>query len=198
VQIGQRAKTTIDAFPEQSFGARVTEIGNSPIQQQTAQQTGGSRQATTFKVVVTLDDAPENLPLRPGFTCTADITTATRKSVVSVPIQATAVREVVLDAKGQIVRAPAEEGRRRRRTVETSLEAQELAPGQTREEVEGVFVVRDNRAVFVRIKTGIAGDKYFEVLDGLKEGDQVIVGPFSSVRDMEDGDAVKVEQARSR
>ena len=56
-----------------------------------------------------------------------------------------------------------------------------------------MFTVQDNRAVFIPVKTGIAGEKYFEVLEGLKEGDQVIIGPFQSVRGMKDGDEVKVE-----
>ena len=64
-----------------------------------------------------------------------------------------------------------------------------------RKELEGVFVVRDNKAVFVPVKTGIAGEKYFEVTSGVAVGDQVIVGPFSSVRELGDGVAVKIEKA---
>ena len=75
------------------------------------------------------------------------------------------------------------------------VQAAELKPGQERKEVEGVFVVRDGKALFEPVKTGIAGEKYFEVLSGLKDGDSVIVGPFSSVRTLGDGAAVKVEEA---
>jgi HlyD family secretion protein len=76
----------------------------------------------------------------------------------------------------------------------TTASAQELPPGHTRKEEEGVFVLRDGRAEFVPVKTGIAGDKYFEVLSGVvKEGDQVITGPFASVRNLRDGDSVKVQ-----
>ena len=67
----------------------------------------------------------------------------------------------------------------------------ELKPGHKREEVEGVFLMRDGKAVFVLVKTGIAGERYLEVLSGLQEGDQVITGPFDSVRGMYEGDAVK-------
>lgn len=185
VSIGQEATVTIDAMPDRTFTGKVTEIGNSPI------QTAGSiAQATNFKVVVTLDnEIPE---VRPGFTCTAEITTASRSSAVAVPIQATTVREVVLDEQGNIVHPPAEEGRRRPSTVAASTD---LPAGQTRKEVEGVFVVTDAKAVFTPIKTGIAGEKYFEVLNGLKEGDSVIIGPFASVRELTDGGAVKVEAA---
>ena len=56
-------------------------------------------------------------------------------------------------------------------------------------------MVRDNKAQFEMVKTGIAGEKYFEVLSGLKDGDSVVVGPFSSVRTLGDGTLVKVEQA---
>jgi HlyD family secretion protein len=115
--------------------------------------------------------------------------------VLSVPIQALAVRELVRDAKGQIVR-PERETRNRRPAAIPAASAQELPPGQTRKEEEGVFVVRDGRAEFVPVKTGIAGDKYFELLsDALKEKDQVITGPFASVRNLRDGDPVKVQPA---
>jgi len=74
----------------------------------------------------------------------------------------------------------------------TAAAAGSAKPGN-KKETEGVFVVRNGAAEFVPVKTGIAGDKYFEVLSGLKEGDQVIVGPFNSVRDLADGDPVKPE-----
>jgi len=74
-----------------------------------------------------------------------------------------------------------------------AVSAAELKPGQTRKETEGVFVVRDGKSEFLPIKMGIAGDKYFEVLSGLKAGDQVITGPYNSVRGMTDGDLVKVD-----
>jgi HlyD family secretion protein len=76
------------------------------------------------------------------------------------------------------------------------VSAQELKPGQTRKEAEGVFVIRDGKAEFMPIKMGIAGDKYFEVLDSLKVGDAVITGPYNSVRGMTDGDAVRVDNAK--
>jgi len=192
VQLGQRAKISIDALPDRSFAGHVTEIGNSPIQTSTTPNTQSTgTQATNFKVVVVLDEpVPE---VRPGFTCTADITTATRRNVVSVPIPAVAVRELVYDANGQVVREPRDDKRRRPNRVEPVASAAELKPGQTRKETEGVFVTRNGRAEFVPIKMGIAGDKYFEVLSGLASGDQVITGPYNSVRGMTDGDLVKVD-----
>jgi len=189
--LGQVAKITIDAIPDKTFTGKVTEIGNSPIQTSGA---AAGTQATNFKVVVTFDS--EIKEVRPGFTCTAEITTATRKDVLGVPIQATTVREVVVDDKGNIVREAQPEGARRPRPG--AVQAQELKPGQSRKELEGVFLVRDNKVEFAPVKTGIAGEKFFEVVEGLKEGDSVVVGPFSSVRELADGAAVKVEQAAAR
>jgi HlyD family secretion protein len=190
VSLGQQAKVMIDAVPDRTFKGHVTEVGNSPIQ--TTQQTGGQRQATTFKVVITLD---EQVPdVRPGFTCTAEITTATRKNVVSVPIQALTVREMLYNDKGEMVH---EQPQRRRRSnaVETPVSASnEPPPGHTRKETEGVFVVTNNKGVFTPVKVGIAGEQYFEVLTGLKAGDQVITGPFASVRELSDGGDVKLQQ----
>jgi HlyD family secretion protein len=186
VQLGQSAKVTIDAMPGKTFTAKVTEIGNSPIQ---APGQAASAQATNFKVVLTLDgEIPE---VRPGFTCTAEITTATRQNALAVPIQATTVREVVVDDKGAIVREPVMPNQGRRPATPTG----ELKPGQQRKELEGVFVIKDAKVQFEPVTTGIAGEKHFEVLSGLKEGDQVVVGPFSSVRELRDGVAVKATPA---
>jgi HlyD family secretion protein len=192
IKLGQPAKITIDAMVDQSFAGKVTEIGNSPIQQM--QQAQAGQQATNFKVVVTLDKAPE--AVRPGFTCSAEITTDTRKGAIAVPIQAMAVRDLVFDQKGNLVREPRDEKQRRRRPSAGSASAApaELKPGQTRKETEGVFVFRNNHAEFVSVKTGIAGDKYFEVISGVKAGDRVIMGPFESVRNLQDGDEVKLEE----
>jgi HlyD family secretion protein len=188
--LGQKAKVTIDALPDQSFTAKVTEIGNSPIQAAAA----AASRATNFKVVVTVEgEIPD---VRPGFTCTADITTATRKDVVAIPIQATTVRELVYDDKGNVVKEP--EADKKKRRPGPVAAAAELKPGQTKKEAEGVFVIRDGKAAFLPVKTGIAGEKFFEVLSGVKDGDEVIVGPFNSVRDLKDGDPVKLQAAAKK
>ncbi|MES1164764.1 MAG: efflux RND transporter periplasmic adaptor subunit [Verrucomicrobiota bacterium] len=185
VRFDQRARVTIDALPDRAFKGHVTEIGNSPIQTTT---TSTATQATNFKVVIVLDEPVPDV--RPGFTCTADITTGTRKDVVSVPIPAVAVRELVYDASGAIVKPPRSDTRR---PVGQLAPTAELQPGQTRKETEGVFVLREGRAEFVPVKVGIAGDRYFEVLTGLSGGEQVITGPYNSVRGMADGDRVRVD-----
>lgn len=188
IQLGQPAQVTIDAFPDKKFAGKVTEVGNSAIQ---ATGAAATTRATNFKVVVTLNESVPDV--RPGFTCTAVITTATRQKALSVPIQATTVREMVVNADGSLVRTPppAPGQPQTRRPVATP----ELQPGQTRKEIEGAFVITDGRAVFTPVKVGIAGEKFFEVLSGLKEGDEVIIGPFTSVRSLKDGDAVKITTA---
>jgi HlyD family secretion protein len=192
VQLGQAAKVTIDAVPNRTFKGHVTEIGNSPIQ--TGTQNTGQRQATTFKVVITIDETVPDV--RPGFTCTAEITTATRQKVTAVPIQALTVRELLYDSNGKWVR---EQPQRRRRgsnpVSETVSASNEPPPGHTRKETEGVFLVKDGKAVYTPLKIGIAGERYFEVLDGLKDGDKVITGPFASVREIVDGDDVRLQES---
>jgi HlyD family secretion protein len=188
VKPGQLATVTVDALPDQTFQGHVTELGDSPI---LATGAASNARATDFKVKITLD---HTIPgVRPGFTCSASITTATRQQVLSVPIQAVTVREMVVDKTGAVVRPDAGRAGQPHRT--TPAASQDLQPGQTRKELEGVFVIRDGKALFVPTKIGIAGDKYFEVLAGVSEGDQVITGPFASVRTMKDGDAVKIAPA---
>ena len=192
VKLGQTAKVTIDAIPDKTFTAKVTEIGNSPIQATAA----AASRATNFKVVVTIvDEIPE---VRPGFTCTADITTATRKGVVAIPIQATTVRELVFDEKGNVVKPPETDKKKKPQRPGAAAAAEELKPGQTKKETEGVFVIKSGKATFVPVKTGIAGEKFLEVLTGVKDADEVIVGPFNSVRDLKDGDAVKLQAAAKK
>ena len=198
VALNQEAKVTIDAVPDRTFKGRVTEIGNSPIQTNTNTntQSNGQRQATTFKVVITLEEPVPDI--RPGFTCTAEITTAKRKEVVAVPIQALTVREMLYNDKGEMVRETPNR-RRRGANIETPLSASnEPPPGHTRKETEGVFAIRDGKAIYLPVKVGIAGEQYFEVLDGLKAGDQVITGPFASVRELSDGQTVKIQQSTRR
>lgn len=183
VQFGQETEITVDAMPGGAYRGRVTEIGNSPI------QNGGS-QATNFKVVVTLDDdIPE---VRPGFTCTADITTAVRTAAIGVPIQATTVRDMPVDAEGKIVRSARNENGGRV-TPSVSAASTDLADMARLEEIEGVFIVQDGRVRFTPVVTGIAGERYFEAVAGLSEGDPVVTGPFNVVRALIDGDLVRTQ-----
>jgi HlyD family secretion protein len=196
IRIGQIAKITIDAMEDKTFAGKVTEIGNSPIQAAGA-NAGGARTATNFKVVVTVEGTiPE---VRPGFTCTAEITTATRAKAVAVPIQSLTVRELTYDEKGNLIREPRPPRPRFAfgppAPPVSASNTTELKPGHKRVETEGVFVVRDGKAQFIAVKVGIAGERYFEVASGLQEGDRVITGPFDSVRNLFDGDAVDTNPA---
>ena len=185
VTLGQEARVTIDAVPDRTFRGRVTEIGNSPIQGNSAASTG--RQATNFKVVITIE---EEVPdVRPGFTCSAEIVTATRKNTLAVPIQSLTVRERLYDAAGNMVPEPKAPSGGVEPTVDASTEP---PPGHTRKETEGVFVVKDGRAVFTPVKIGVAGERYFELLSGPKAGERVITGPFASVRTLDDDSQIKV------
>jgi HlyD family secretion protein len=203
VQLGQPAKITIDAIPDKSFSGTVTEIGNSPIQQANAQAPSQltARTATNFKVTVTIADQIRDV--RPGFTCTAEITTATRGQALSVPIQALTVRELLYDEQGNVIPEFRPPKPRFQFGPAASAAAPapattELLPGQKREETEGVFLIRDGKATFVPVKLGIAGERYLEILGGLKEGDRVITGPFESVRGMYEADTVNTNRPGAR
>jgi HlyD family secretion protein len=196
VQIGQKATVTIDAIDGRTFSGRVTEIGNSPIQPagSGAAAASAQRTATNFKVVVTLDaGAPE---IRPGFTCTADISTASRSAVLAVPIQSLTVRELEYDRAGVVVPKlrpppPSRWSFGRPAAAAGPVTPTELPVGHTRKEVEGVFVVKNGKAIFTPVAIGIAGERYFEVAKGLSQGDRVITGPFDSVRNLFDADDVR-------
>jgi HlyD family secretion protein len=186
VEVGQPATVRIDAFPDAGFQAVVTEVGKSPIGSGSAAATAGN-QAINFKVVVRLT---ETVPgARPGLSATADIVTATRQKALAVPIQALILREVQVDEKGAIIGGEDPLAR----ADAAALPATDDAGGE-RVEMEGAFVVRDGRALFLPIEIGIAGERHFEVLEGVKEGDLIITGPFEVIRTLLDGERVKVEE----
>jgi len=187
VRLGQPAEVTIDAIPKKIFHGTVSEIGNNAIVRSsgvsTSQQNVASEEAKDFKVVVTLSDAPEDL--RPGLSTTAKITTATRSSVLSVPIQALTMR-----TKEQMDQQNKEPG---------SVHAAAPAPKEVaskakdKDEMQGVFVIRTKKAIFVPVTTGILGRTDVEVLDGLKEGDEVITGSYKVLRSLRPGSNVKID-----
>ena len=182
VRPGQLATVAIDAFPDRTYDGRVTEVGISALL--AGGQQGGA-EATTYRVVVTLDE--ETPGVRAGFACTVDITTASREDVIAVPIQATTIREIETDDTGEVVRAV--------RLTEEQLDnlgTPGLGIDTTRS--LGVFVVRQDRAEFVPIETGVSGERFVEVLRGLNEGDIVITGPFNVARNLGDGDPVRANE----
>jgi len=186
VKLGQPAEVTIDAIPNKTFHGTVTEIGNNAIIRSTGvattQSTTGSEEAKDFKVVVTLSDPPANL--RPGLSTTTKITTATRANALAVPIQALTVRtgKDLLDDAAK--KASAKPGN------EPSKEEQE----KLKKEITGVFVVKNGKANFVPVNTGVTGTTDIEVLDGLKSGDQIVTGSYKVLRSLRNGAKVKQEK----
>ncbi len=177
IRLGMDARITIDSYPDTVFHGRVTEIGNSAIRSLQATE------SVDFKVVITLDDPVPGA--KPGLSATADIIVAEREKVLSVPIQSLTIRRLD-DEEGE------DEG-----AADEVLD-DDPTIRRERSEEEGVFVVEDGTASFVRVETGIAGDRYFEVLSGL-EGDEVIVsGDFQAIRDLEDGDPVKIAKEKKK
>ncbi len=181
VHLGQSAEVKVDALPNNPLSGQVTEIGNSAIQ-----TVGQTQEAKDFKVAIRLSEPPASL--RPGLSCTADITTATKENVLTVPIQALTVREFEADPEGNMVRPSKDPAEKKDPPAETAKEKAK------RKDFEGVFVVREGKAVFEPVSTGITGDTEIEILSGLKEGDLVVTGSYKALRTLKDGDAVKVEK----
>jgi HlyD family secretion protein len=187
VRLGQPADVTIDAIPKKIFHGDVTEIGNNAIVRSsglsTSQQTIASEEAKDFKVVVTLRDAPQDL--RPGLSTTAKVTTATRSNALSIPIQALTLR-----TKDQIEAQNNPPG-----SVHAAEPAAKEVASKSKkdDEVQGVFVIRNKRAMFVPVITGITGTTDIEVLDGLKEGDEVITGSYKVLRTLRPGSSIRVD-----
>jgi HlyD family secretion protein len=187
VHLGQPAEVTIDAIPKKIFHGTVSEIGDNAIVRSsgvsTSQQATASEEAKDFKVVVNLQDAP--LDLRPGLSTTAKITTATRSNALALPIQALTLR-----SKEQIELQNNPPG-----SVHAAAPvAKEVASkGKKEDGLQGVFVIRNKKAMFVPVATGITGTTDIEVLDGLKEGDEVITGSYKVLRTLRPGSGVKID-----
>jgi HlyD family secretion protein len=187
VRLGQPAEVTIDAIPKKTFKAVVSEIGNNAIVRSTgvstSQQTSASQEAKDFKVVVTLQEAQDNL--RPGLSATAKITTATRNKVLTVPIQALTIR-----SRAELKASNTEQGAVQ--AAAPQMEASKRTDG-TKDEPQGVFVIRDRKAEFLPVETGITGTTEIEVLNGLKPGDEIVTGSYKVLRTLRPGASVKVD-----
>jgi HlyD family secretion protein len=183
IQLGQPADVTVDALPGKSFKGHVTLVGDQALLRSTgiatSQSTTGTEEAKDFKVVVTLDSP--NDELRPGLSCTAKITTAHKPNVLTLPIQALTMHDPAMDAtkgKGGVQAASSSTG----------------APAKPNP-VQGVFIV-DNakgklRSKFVPVTTGITGATNIEVLSGLSPGQEVVTGPYKTLRDLKGGSLLK-------
>ena len=189
VQLGQPAEVTVDALPGKSFKGHVTLVGDQALLRSTgiatSQSTSGTEEAKDFKVVVTLDSPTTDL--RPGLSCTAKITTAHKADVLSLPIQALTMHDPAGDnvkSKGGVQAA-----------------SMPSSPAAKSHPVQGVFVVEKDakgrlRAKFVPVTTGITGATDIEVLSGLNQGDEIVTGPYKTLRDLKGGSLIKRDTAK--
>ena len=164
VVLGQTADVRVDAFPNEVFMGKVTEIGSSALQKSAVTST--TQESKDFKVVVTLENPSPGL--KPGLSASADIITARKDGVLAIPISALVVRDKA-----------AEEG--------------EPAPKSKEKTEEGVFLVENERAKFVPVRKGIMGELSIEISSGLTEGQTIVSGPYDTLRVLKDGDLIKPE-----
>ena len=168
-------EVNIDAYPDTTFSGQVTKISHSAKLTATQTASGSNDRAVDFDVEITLKSPPEDI--RPDLSCTARIVTDTRNDALSIPIIALTVRDHE--------KVPNE--------LETGPRVDTLRQRFTKREAEGVFIVRAGLATFRPVKVGVAGDDYFEVLEGIREGETIVAGTYQAIRDLKDG--AKVRQA---
>ena len=182
MQLQQPAEITIDAIPNKTFKGHVIEMGNTAILRSTglaaSQSAISSQEAKDFKVVIALDDP--STEIRPGLSCTAKITTATRTNALTIPIQALTIRQ-----RGDLEPV----GKKGVQAATKLTPAQEKAK---KEELQGVFVVVGGKAVFRQVETGITGATDIEVLKGLKDAEEVVTGSYRVIRTLRNETRVKV------
>jgi HlyD family secretion protein len=184
VQTGQQAEVTIDAIPNQTFKGHVIEIGDTAILRSTglaaSQSTTSNQEAKDFKVVIAIDNPPDSI--RPGLSCTGKITTATRPHTLTIPIQALTVRQ-----RGDL--APIDKNK----NVQAAPKLDPMAEKAKKEELQGVFLVRNGKAEFQKVVTGITGATDIEVLSGINEDDQIVTGSYKVIRTLRNSAKVKVD-----
>ncbi|MEP6534064.1 MAG: efflux RND transporter periplasmic adaptor subunit [Bryobacteraceae bacterium] len=184
VRLDQVADITIDAIPGRTFKGHVIEIGNTAILRSTglaaSQSAISSQEAKDFKVVIAMDNPPEEI--RPGLSCTSKIVTATRQKALTIPIQALTVRQ-----KGDL------EPERKDKDKKSNAPLDPVAEKARKEEIQGVFVVNAEKAEFRKVETGITGATDIEVLSGLKDGDELITGSYKVIRTLRNETKVKVD-----
>ena len=181
ISLGDSAVIQIDAFPDTTFVGRVTKISNSALKT-AAQQQANQDQAVDYEVTIQLLNSPTET--RPDFSATAKIITDARRNVLSIPIIALTVRENEALAK-----------------EDTAVGLGKPKPKKEvgKKDVEGVFVVgADNKVTFRPVRVGIAGEKHFEVLTGLKKGDRIVAGTYQAIRELKDGALIREAKVDSK
>jgi HlyD family secretion protein len=193
---GQDVDVKIDAMPGKNFPGHVTEVGDQAILRSsglaTTQTTANTQEARDFKVVVTLDHPPDNL--RPGLSVTATIKTDSKKNVLTIPIQALAIR-----SKKALEEAA--KGTKGESSVTLAASKSDAPAGDKSAEktdVQGVFVLRGKKAEFAAVQTGISGITDIEITSGLQDGDQIVTGSYKALRTLKPGAAVKVDNAEPK
>lgn len=183
MRLEQRASVTVDAIPGKTFTGRVIEIGNTAILRSSgvaaSQSAVSSQEAKDFKVVIALDNPPADM--RPGLSCTAKVTTATRANALTIPIQALTVR-----TKGDL-----EATDEKKDSVQAA--SNPAAERAKKEEIQGVFVLVGDKAEFRKVETGITGATDIEVVGGLQENERIVTGSYKAIRTMRNGARVKID-----
>jgi HlyD family secretion protein len=180
LKLGQLTEVRVDALGDRTLSGFVSEIGNSALTSSggISTTTTNTDEARDFKVVITLDDPPPEL--RPGLSCTATIVTAKRDTALTVPIQALTIREIDEADVPSFVDNP---------VYATSR------PGEpVKVEQEGVFVIQNGVATFQPVKTGIVGTTDIEILDGLNDDQEIVIGSYRVLRTLEDEVRIKAEE----
>jgi HlyD family secretion protein len=184
VHMGQVADVTIDAIPNKTFKGRVIEIGNTALLRSTgvaaSQSLASNQEAKDFKVVIALDNPPDEI--RPGLSCTAKVTTATRPKVLTIPIQALTIRQ-----RGDLENNP-NDSKNKNAPPPDPVKAKYL-----KEELQGVFIVKGEQAEFRKVETGITGATDIEVTSGLKDGEEIVTGSYKIIRTLRNKARIKID-----
>jgi len=181
LNLADSVEVTIDAFPDTAFVGRVSKVSNSAILTAASSVAGQNDRAVDYEVEITLANPPTEV--RPDLSATARIVTDTRKQALAIPIIALTVRE----------NTPVKTEQR----TGTAAAAPRADSTGKKKEAEGVFVVSNGIATFRPVKVGVAGEEHFEVLEGVREGDTIVAGPYQAIRDLKEGAHVRASKQPS-
>ena len=188
VRDGQTADVQIDAIPGKVFKGHVTEVGELAILRTSGnasmtETTANTQEARDFKVVVTLDNPPDSL--RPGLSVTAKIQTAQKQNVLTIPIQALAER----------TQKELDEAKNGTSGSVTLAASNSESAASAKNDIQGVFLLRNGKAEFVPVQTGITGVTDIEITGGLREGDLIVTGSYKALRTLKPGAPVKIDNS---